>query len=94
MSGPAGYDVLGFLPHLGPMEILLILFLALLLFGRRLPDAAKSLGAGLKEFKKGLRDGATEEESKPGKVIDAPADAGEKPKDASGGKMNLPGEKK
>lgn len=94
MSGPAGNVVLGFIPHLGPWEILVILFIALLLFGRRLPDAAKSLGAGLKEFKKGLREGATEEESKPGKVIDAPAATGEKPKGEPADRAPLPGEKK
>lgn len=38
-------------------EILLILLLALLLFGaRKIPEIARSLGKGIGEFKKGLND--------------------------------------
>jgi sec-independent protein translocase protein TatA len=47
---------LGFLPNLSIWEILLILVFALLLFGRRLPEVGKSLGKGIVEFKKGLRE--------------------------------------
>ena len=39
----------------GPMEIALIAVVALLLFGRRLPEVGKSLGKGIVEFKKGLQ---------------------------------------
>ncbi len=39
----------------GPMELVVILIVALLLFGRRLPEVGRSLGQGLVEFKKGLR---------------------------------------
>ncbi len=39
----------------GPMEMVIILAIALLLFGQRLPEVAKSLGKGLNEFQKGLR---------------------------------------
>ena len=35
----------------------IILLLALLFFGRRLPGAARSLGQGINEFKKGLSEG-------------------------------------
>ncbi len=38
----------------GPLEIVLIAMAALLLFGKRLPELAKSLGKGVTEFKKGL----------------------------------------
>ncbi len=42
----------------GPLEIIIILVVVLLLFGaRRLPDLARSLGASLKEFKKGREEG-------------------------------------
>ena len=42
---------------LGTWEILLILFIVLLLFGgRRLPELAKSLGVGIKEFKRASRE--------------------------------------
>lgn len=47
---------LAFINNLNPMEILLILGVALLLFGKRLPEVGKSLGKGIVEFKKGLRD--------------------------------------
>jgi sec-independent protein translocase protein TatA len=41
--------------NLGPWEIALIVFLALLLFGgKRLPALAKDLGNGIKEFRKSL----------------------------------------
>jgi len=48
--------------NLGPWEIALIVFLALLFFGgKRLPSLAKDLGAGIKEFRKSLT-GSTDEE--------------------------------
>jgi sec-independent protein translocase protein TatA len=39
----------------GPWEIAIIAVVALLLFGRRLPEVGRSLGKGIVEFKKGLR---------------------------------------
>lgn len=37
----------------GPMELLLIFLVVLLLFGaKRIPEIAKGLGQGIKEFKK------------------------------------------
>ena len=42
-------------------EIALILTVVLLLFGaRKLPALARSLGQGIKEFRKGIRDGSAE----------------------------------
>lgn len=47
---------LAFLQSIGPMEYLIIGVVMLLLFGRRLPEVGRSLGKGLVEFKKGLKD--------------------------------------
>ncbi|MCK4417118.1 MAG: twin-arginine translocase TatA/TatE family subunit [Candidatus Latescibacteria bacterium] len=42
---------------IGPLEIGLILLIVLLLFGaKRIPEIARSLGRGIKEFKKGVRE--------------------------------------
>jgi sec-independent protein translocase protein TatA len=41
---------------LGPMEMMIVLVIAVLLFGKRLPEVGRSLGKGLIEFKKGLND--------------------------------------
>ena len=39
----------------GPWELVIVLFIALLLFGKRLPEVARSMGKGIVEFKKGVR---------------------------------------
>ena len=40
------------MPNIGPGEIVLLLLLALLLFGaKRLPEIGRSLGKGMREFK-------------------------------------------
>ncbi|MEZ0228913.1 MAG: twin-arginine translocase TatA/TatE family subunit [Planctomycetota bacterium] len=40
----------------GPMGTLLILFIALLIFGKNLPSAMRSLGSSVNEFKKGMNE--------------------------------------
>src|SRR5438445_3346067 len=40
---------------LGPTELLIVGVIALLLFGKRLPEVGRSLGKGIVEFKKGLK---------------------------------------
>lgn len=41
---------------LEPWHLLLLAVVALLLYGKRLPEVGRSLGRGIAEFKKGLRD--------------------------------------
>ena len=36
-------------------ELMIVLVIALLLFGKRLPEVARSLGKGVVEFKKGIK---------------------------------------
>jgi sec-independent protein translocase protein TatA len=42
--------------NVGNTELLVILVVALLMFGGRLPDVARSLGKSVNMFKKGLKD--------------------------------------
>lgn len=40
----------------GPFEIALVAIAALILFGKKLPEVARSMGKGITEFKKGIKD--------------------------------------
>ena len=43
------------MPNIGPMELIVVLVIALVVLGpKRLPDAGKSLGKGIREFKGSL----------------------------------------
>ncbi|HET6508001.1 MAG TPA: twin-arginine translocase TatA/TatE family subunit [Baekduia sp.] len=43
------------MPGVGPAELLVVLVIALVVLGpRRLPEAGRSLGRGLREFKQGI----------------------------------------
>ncbi|WP_102127069.1 twin-arginine translocase TatA/TatE family subunit [Deinococcus planocerae] len=53
------------MPNIGPGELLVVLLIALLVFGpRKLPELGKSLGHGLREFRKST--GAVGEELRRG----------------------------
>ena len=49
------FTLLGFL-SMGPMEMMIIGMVAVLLFGSKLPEVAKSLGSSYRDFRKGLHE--------------------------------------
>jgi len=63
----------------GPFEIGLFLVVALLLFGRRLPEIARSFGKSLTEFKRGMKE--TKEDIE--KAVDANQDSTKDSEDKS-----------
>ena len=56
------------MPNIGPMEIIVILVLALVVLGpKRLPDAGRSIGKGMREFKDAVT-GKADDEPEPAKL--------------------------
>lgn len=53
MIRPAtGLVTIGVMPNIGPLEILIVLIIALVVFGpKRLPELGSSLGRGIREFR-------------------------------------------
>jgi sec-independent protein translocase protein TatA len=58
------------LPGLGAQEMIILLIIGVLLFGRKLPEVGRYLGKGIVEFKKGLKGLEDEVE---GSMTSAPA---------------------
>ena len=49
------------MPSVGPMEIAIVLIIALVIFGpKRVPELGKSLGKGIREFKGSIDSGDPE----------------------------------
>jgi sec-independent protein translocase protein TatA len=60
------------MPNIGPMEIIIVCVIALIVLGpKRLPDAGRSLGKGIREFKNGI----SGNDEKPVERIDTTPDA-------------------
>jgi sec-independent protein translocase protein TatA len=68
---------------LNTWEIVAILVVVLLLFGHRLPGMARSLGSGITEFKRGLKDGSRSGNDTAGPSGNPPARSGDTPTDGS-----------
>jgi sec-independent protein translocase protein TatA len=70
--------MLAVMPNVGPWEIILLLLLALLLFGaKRLPEIGRSVGQGMREFKDSVSGNSKQEnhELEPPKHAESPAPA-------------------
>ncbi len=51
------------MPHIGPMELILVLVLALMVLGPgRLPDAGRALGTSMREFKESVTGGSKDDD--------------------------------
>ena len=52
------------MPSIGPMELIVVLAIALIVLGpKRLPDAGKSVGKGMREFKEALTGGSKDDDA-------------------------------
>ena len=62
------------MPGIGPMELIVVLVIALVVLGpKRLPDAGKSIGKGMREFKDAISGGNKDESDLvAAKAIDQP----------------------
>ena len=53
------------MPNIGPMELVVVLVVALLVLGpKRLPAAGRSLGQGIREFRQSITGASTHTEEK------------------------------
>jgi sec-independent protein translocase protein TatA len=53
------------MPNIGPMELIVVLAIALVVLGpKRLPDAGRSLGKGMRDFKDALSGGDSRDDER------------------------------
>jgi sec-independent protein translocase protein TatA len=63
------------MPGIGPMELIVVLVIALVVMGpKKLPDAGKSIGKGMREFKDALSGGGDKNDEQPVLVASSPVD--------------------
>lgn len=63
------------MPGIGPMELIVVLVIALVVLGpKKLPDAGKSIGKGMREFKDAISGGGDKKEEQPSLVASSAAD--------------------
>jgi sec-independent protein translocase protein TatA len=59
--------------NIGPMELVLVLAIALVVLGpKKLPEAARAAGRGLREFKESLSGPPDDDEPEPEPELDRP----------------------
>jgi sec-independent protein translocase protein TatA len=64
------------LPSIGPAELIVVLVIALVVLGpKRLPDAGRSIGKGMREFKDAISGDSSKDELEPGTFAAAAAQA-------------------
>jgi len=63
---------MGFFAAPAPMELIVILGIALLVLGpKKLPEAARSVGRGVREFRESLSEMSIRDEEDPDELVDA-----------------------